>query len=153
MIFRAAVLSALVAASGPVLAQTQPTPSAAATGVGAPIGSRRATELVERYITDLHGRLGIKPGQGPQWDAFAAVMRDNAARQEAAYNDRNAQTVPLNAVDDLRGFAAMERARAADVDRLVPAFDALYQAMDPTQRAQADKVFQDVQRGRNRGRG
>ncbi len=148
----AAALLAAIAAP-PAGAQTQPASPGALTGTGSPIGGRRATERVERYITDLHGRLGIKPTQQPQWDAFAAVMRDNAAKQEAAYNERDTAAAPMTAIDDLKAYATMERNRAADVDRLVPAFEALYTAMDPAQRAQADKTFQDVQRRRPRNRG
>ena len=108
---------------------------------------KRAMERVEQHINDLHKRLAITPAQQTQWASFAEVMRQNARRMEASYADRQGRTATTTAVEDLRAYAAMERARAEDVERLVPAFDTLYQAMSPEQRASADKTFHDFQRG------
>ncbi len=45
----------------------------------------------------------------------------------------------------LRAYAATVQGHAADMQRLVPAFDALYATMTPDQRAAADRVFQQFE--------
>lgn len=147
----AAVLAATL--SMPVLAQpafaqaAAPPPGQAAVASSPAPDAKRAMQRVEGHIADLRKRLVITPAQEPQWRAFTDVMRQNATRMQASYADRQARTAPMTAVDDLRAYASMERARAEDVERLIPAFETLYQSMTPEQRAAADKTFHDFQRG------
>ncbi len=129
----------------PAVAQTAP-PAAAAIAP-ADANGRRAMGRVEQHITDLHKRMGITPAQQAQWNVFADIMRQNARRMEASYTDRQARAGSMTAVDDLKAYASMERARADDVERLIPAFDSLYQSMSTEQRAAADKTFHEFQRG------
>jgi protein CpxP len=105
-----------------------------------------AVPRVERQVASLQRRLRITPAQQPQWDAFTGVMRDNARHQEAAAAARAARPLTLTAPDDLRAHAAAAQAQADGMARLVPAFDALYAALSPEQRAAADQVFQQFER-------
>lgn len=100
---------------------------------------------VERRITGLQRRLKITPDQQPQWDAFTAVMRQNAAHMDALQHDRADKVTTMTASEDMRSYAEVARAHADDVQRLVPAFDALYTAMTPEQKVTADRTFHEFQ--------
>ena len=158
--FRHAALVVAALAAGPALAQgTAPAPNPAANpapsaSLAAPAvtSARPSLDRVERHIADLHRRLAITAAQQPQWDVFAGVMRQNAQRMQAAYAERAAKVASLSAPDDMRSYAELARAHADDVQRLVPAFDALYATMTPEQKATADKTFQQFQGRGERGR-
>ena len=126
----------------PVLAQ--PPPDAAAS-----VAARLAMDRVEKHIADLRLRLRITPAQQPQWDAFTGIMRQNAQHQEALHASGAAAG---SATDMLRAYAATLQGHAADMQRLVPAFDALYATMTPDQRAAADRVFQQFEARMEHGR-
>lgn len=127
--------------------QAQAAQAQAAPGAAGPQAMQApAVPRVERQIASLQRRLRITPAQQPQWDAFTGVMRDNARRQEAAAAARAARPLTLTAPDDLRAHAAAAQAQADGMARLVPAFDALYAALSPDQRAAADQVFQQFER-------
>lgn len=83
------------------------------------------------------------------WAAFAAVMRANASRMETAWIEHQTQAASMNAVVSLKAYAALERARVEDVERLVPPFEDLYRVLSPDQRAAADKTFREFQRNRH----
>lgn len=126
--------------------QAPATQAPAAQGAAGPQAMQApAVPRVERQIASLQRRLRITPAQQPQWDAFTGVMRDNGRRQEAAAA-RAARPLTLTAPDDLRAHAAATRAQADGMARLVPAFDALYAALSPDQRAAADQVFRQFER-------
>jgi protein CpxP len=92
---------------------------------------------IETNIASLHQRLQITPGQEAQFNAVANVMRENA-RAEAS-----APTQPPNvtAVDDLRAFIMYSEVELAGYKRLLPALEALYATMSPTQKRTADAIF------------
>ena len=135
----AGAAAACILATGAFAQPAPPSAPAVALGTASDATGKRAKERMEKHITELNRTLGITTAQQPQWEAFTAVMRQNAQRMETTYNERLKRTAPMSAVDDLKAYAALERARAEDVDRLIPRFEALYQAMSPEQRATADK--------------
>jgi protein CpxP len=154
----AALLGALALASpmgaaaaqsaGPAqLAQASPSPGAPAT---APQQTPRRSpaERVEARIKRLHDRLKITPAQEPQWNAVAQVMRDNAQAMQQAIQQRQ-QARGLTAVDDLKAYEAIADAHAQGLQKLVPAFQALYQSMSDEQKKEADAYFSQA---RHRGR-
>jgi len=106
---------------------------------------------VERHIAGLQRRLKITSAQQPQWEAFTAVMRQNAAHMEARQRDRAGRGAST-ALEDMRSYAEGARAHADDVQRLVPAFDALYAAMTAEQKAVADRTFHEFQERSGRAR-
>jgi periplasmic protein CpxP/Spy len=118
-----------------------------------PRGKQIATS-VERHIAELHKRLKIGAAQQPQWDAFAQVMRENAMHSDKLYKAR-ADAENMNALEDLRSYASIAQAHADDVQRLVPAFEALYSTLTPEQQRAADQAFKEFeQRGKHpAGRG
>ncbi len=140
-----ALLATLGLLSGPTWAQG----AAPADPGNAPAQASRPERgdavLVERRISELQRRLKITPEQQPQWDAFTAVMRQNAMHMQALQRDRADKVMAMAAPEDMRSYADVARAHADDLQRLVPAFDALYAAMTPEQKAMADRIFHDFQ--------
>jgi periplasmic protein CpxP/Spy len=98
---------------------------------------------VEQRITDLHARLQITPAQQPQWDQFIQVMRDNAQTMDQTFQHR-VQTMPaMTATENMQSYAQLASTNAQDAQKLVPAFQALYDTMSDTQKRTADQVFRD----------
>jgi len=112
---------------------------------------RGGTVQVERRISGLQRRLKITPEEQPQWDAFAGVMRQNSARMETLQQERADKVATMSASEDMRSYADVARAHADDLQRLAAAFDTLYAAMTPEQKAEADRTFHQFQ-GRGRVR-
>jgi hypothetical protein len=129
----------LAAVPLPGRTQAPPAPSASEAQTSAAPASQ-----IETRITELRKRLHITPAQQPQWEAFAQVMRENAARMETYFRDRLAAQ-KLNAVDSLRTYTALAQEHAEGMQRLLPAFEALYNAMSADQQRSADQAFRDFQ--------
>ena len=96
--------------------------------------------LVERRITDLHGKLHITSQQSQQWDQFAQVMRDNAREMDQVYKQRAEKLGSMSAVDNMQSYAQIEQQRAQDVQKLVPAFQTLYSSLSDQQKKTADQI-------------
>ncbi len=121
-------------------------PSSAATNSAAPAtaGAREAQyrdSAVEGRIKALHNQLKINKDQDAQWSAVADVMRDNAARLRAAYQERDTKKSGMSAVDDIRSYQAIIAQHADGLQKLADAFAPLYAAMTPAQQKNADAVF------------
>ena len=136
--FRTALLIAILAAAlAPAVPQTR--------AGEAPV-EKYAMERVEQHIQDLHKRLEITPAEEAPWAVFADTMRQNAVAMEQSYKEWQSRAPAMNALDEMRSYAAAVRLHADSVNRLVPAFEALYGAMTPAQRVLADKMFAELQR-------
>lgn len=139
-----AMLGAMLLATTPALM-----PSASAQPAVAPRkpasaeGADRIEARVEQRITQLHRRLQITAPQEPAWNAFAKVMRDNAASIEQAYQQRMAKLQTMSAVENLQTFAAIEQTRAKDIENLSTAFQSLYGQMSDDQKKIADQAFRN----------
>jgi len=105
--------------------------------------SQTMTQMAEQRITDLHARLKITAAQQAQWDQFAQVMRDNGKDLDAAYQQRAANFDKMNAVENMQSYAQIEQTRTQDMQKLVPAFQALYTSLSDQQKQQADQLFRN----------
>lgn len=152
------LLAAVTLLGGPALAQGNPPDVPAQATRPERANPERANPerggmvQAERRIAGLQRRLKVTPQQQPQWDAFTAVMRQNAAHMEALQHDRADKVTTMTASEDMRSYAEVARAHADDLQRLVPAFDALYAAMTPEQKITADRTFHEFQGRAGRGR-
>ncbi len=119
------------------------TPSIAAGPPPGPVTQAQAQQgagqppNVETSIAQLHQKLQIMPAQEPQFAAVAGVMRDNARAATAS----PPPAPGASAVDDLRAYIRYSEQELAGLKRLLPALDALYASLSPTQRKAADAVF------------
>jgi Spy/CpxP family protein refolding chaperone len=123
--------AALLMLPAAAMAQASPAPAAKA----APHNP------VEARIKSLHDTLRITAAQEPQWQAVAAVMRDNAKTVGALIKARVAKADAMNAIDDLHSYEAISDAHAAGVKTLTAAFEPLYAALSDAQKKSADAAF------------
>ena len=102
---------------------------------------------VEQRITDLHAKLQITAAQQPQWDRFTAVMRDNARSMVQGFDARVEKLPTMTAPESMQSYAAMSMEHATEMQKLVPAFTALYATMSDAQKKVTDTVFLDEAHG------
>ena len=94
---------------------------------------------VEVNIATLHQRLQITPAQEAQFNAVANVMRENARAEAGAPQQPPAGAT---AIDDLRAYIRYSEVELAGWKKMLPALEALYATLSPTQKKAADAVFQ-----------
>lgn len=145
----AAAIFALVALPGAALAQSAAaapasTASAAAASPMTPsdtAADKTMEQRVESHIKQLHAQLRITPAEQPQWERFAQVMRANARDMDQAFMQRAQQYPTMNAVQNMQSYEQIAQAHVEHLQKLVPAFDALYNAMPVQQQKLTDQVF------------
>jgi protein CpxP len=120
-------------------------PPAAASSplAGHPVAGKNAEERVEHRINELHAQLRITPAERPQWDKFAEVMRENARDMDQAFIQRSQQFQSMNALQNMQSYQQIADAHAQHLQKLVPAFEDLYNAMPEQQKRIADQVFRE----------
>jgi hypothetical protein len=121
---------------------TPPPPAAAASPMANhPVPGKNAEERVENRIKELHAQLRITSAEEPQWNQFADVMRDNARAMDQAFRERAQSFESMNAVQNMQSYEKLAQAHAQDLEKLVPAFQKLYDVMPDQQKQLADQVF------------
>jgi protein CpxP len=100
-----------------------------------------AERRVGNHINQLHAQLRITPAEQPQWDQFAQVMRDNARDMDQAFLQRGQQYPTMNAMQNMQSYEQIAEAHVRHLQKLVPAFDNLYNAMPEQQKQLTDQVF------------
>ena len=155
-------LAAGVAVLGlsPAFAQTsasgQPAPGAAPNAQPAPRAAPNAQEVqarTEARISALHDQLHISAAEEPNWQAFTAVMKQNASEQAASLQARQQNFAGMNAVQDLQSFADLTRQQGEQIGKLVGPFQTLYAQFSPDQKATADRIFHNYTSHGPRARG
>ena len=107
-----------------------------------PVHSDRGAQArVEKRISDLYKQLQITDAQKPQWEQFAQVMRDNAVSMETLYQDRASRLESMSAVENMQSYEKIAEQHAADMQKLLPAFEALYNSLSDRQKTAADRTF------------
>ncbi len=96
---------------------------------------------VEVRINELHSKLKITAAQEEQWNKVAEVMRENAAAMDPLIKARQEKENTLNAVEDLKSYAAITDAHATGLNKFIPVFEALYSGMSDEQKKIADSLF------------
>jgi hypothetical protein len=106
------------------------------------------TERVEARIKRLHDQLKITADQEAQWKIVADTMRDDAKAMQATIDERRSARATMTAVDDLRSYQKVAETHVQGLQKLIPAFQKLYDSMSPDQKKNADTVFGQQRRGR-----
>lgn len=109
----------------------------------------------ELRIKDMHSKLMIAAPQEAQWKVVAEVMLNNAKVMDQLTERRYEHARTMTAVDDLASYGEIAEAHAKGINRLVPAFSALYAMMSEAQKKEADNLFRhgdDAQRSGRSGR-
>jgi periplasmic protein CpxP/Spy len=137
----AAAVVALLALPAAALAQPAQSPAPAAPPADAsspmtsqPVPGKNTAERVQNHIKQLHAQLHITPAEQTQWDQFANVMRENARDMDQAFMQRAQQYSTMNAVQNMQSYQQIAEAHAQHLQKLVPAFDNLYNAMPEQQK-------------------
>ena len=141
----------------PATPQGAPPPAVSSPIAGHPVAGRNAEERVERRIAELRTQLRITPAEQQQWDQFAGVMRENARDMDQIFIQRAQQLDTMTALQNMQSYEQLAEAHAQHLQKLVAAFQTLYDAMPQQQRQLADQVFhanseqhaQQSHRGRN----
>ena len=146
--FASAAIIAVLALPAAALAQATQSPAPAAPPAAAsppmtsqPVPGKSMEERVENRIKQLHEQLQITPAEQSQWDQFAQVMRDNAREMDRAFMQRVQQYPTMNAVQNMQSYEAIAEAHAQHLQKLVPAFGNLYNAMPEQQKKLTDQIF------------
>jgi protein CpxP len=98
---------------------------------------------IEQRIKDMHSKLLISSAQQPQWDTFADVMRTNGRNMDQTFQQRLNTMPAMTAPENMQSYAQVATDHAQDMQKLVPAFQALYDTMSDSQKKTADQVFRD----------
>lgn len=117
------------------------TPGAAAQPAAPAQPSTSAEQHVDARIKQLHAQLHITSAQDSQWNQFAETMRDNARDMDEAAEQRAQQFPTMTAVDNMQSYEKLAEDHVQHLQKLIPAFQALYDAMSPEQKKTADQVF------------
>lgn len=142
MLLAAASLFVLPAsAASPSRQLAQASSSSSTPSAKEPVMRRSAAEFVEARIKSLHEQLKITKAEEPQWSAVAAAMRDSAKSVAALIAERAKKAKSMNAIDNLRSYEAIAKAHLDGIQKLLPAFEALYAVMPEAQKKLADTVF------------
>ncbi len=98
-------------------------------------------QAADQRIQALQQQLQITAEQMPQWNSFAQAMRDNASATDSLFRERAANTKTMNAVDNMKSYAAVARAYADNTEKLSDAFATLYNVLTDRQKQIADTMF------------
>jgi periplasmic protein CpxP/Spy len=131
----------------PALAQTSPStvasPNEETSSGAVPALPKSISEKVEQHIKQLHDQLGITVAEKSQWNQFAQVMRDNAARMHAAFAARAANVATMTATENMQSYSQLAQVHAANMQKLASAFQSLYNTFPEAQKKVADTVFRE----------
>ncbi len=135
-----ALFGALLVAA-PTLAQTSASPATTTKASTKTTAAKPAADPVETRITELHTKLKITSDQEANWGTFAQVMRDNAKAMDGMLQQRAQNLRSMTAIDDLKSYRDFTQAHADGLQKLIPAFQTVYDSMTPDQKKNADTVF------------
>jgi Domain of Unknown Function (DUF1520). len=115
-----------------------------------------AVEYTEAQIKQLQGALNITEAQQELWNNLTQVMRENAkdmdARQESrqkARAERAEDAQPLNAVEHMKLHSQITEAHLAQLEKLIPPFEAFYDSMSDQQKNITDIIFRTGKYGKH----
>jgi hypothetical protein len=130
-------------AQAPASQRAAPPAAAGSPMAGHPVAGKSAEERVENRINELHAQLRITPAEQQQWDQFAQAMRENAREMDQVLMQRSQQFQSMNALQSMQSYEQIAAAHAQHVQKLIPAFENLYNAMHDQQKRLADQVFRE----------
>ncbi len=89
----------------------------------------------------MHTQLKITEAEDKDWQKFADVMRANASDMKAAMQEREQQYPQMNALQNMESYQKLAETHAEHLQKLVSAFETLYNALPDDQKKVADQVF------------
>ncbi len=115
------------------------------------IASRTSSvEHTEAQIKELQGALNITAAQEGLWNNLTKAMRENAKDMEALNKEKAENTKAMNSVEHLRFHRQITEAHLAQLNKLIPPFEALYDSMSDQQKNITDIIFRTGKHGKSK---
>ena len=100
-----------------------------------------AVSHTEAQIKQLQGALNITDAQKELWNNLTEVMRENAKDMDARTKDMTGKAKTMNAVEHMKFHQQITEAHLAQLNKLIPPFEALYTSMSDEQKKTTDTIF------------
>ena len=107
-----------------------------------------AVEYTEAQIKKLQSTLNINEAQEPLWNNLTQVMRENAKEMDAMNKGRAENTEPMNAVEHMKFHSQITQSHLAQINKLIPPFEAFYNSLSDQQKNITDMVFRTGEYGK-----
>ena len=107
-----------------------------------------AVEYTEAQIKKLQSTLNITEAQKPLWNNLTQVMRENAKEMDAMNKGRTENTEPMNAVEHMKFHSQITQSHLAQINKLIPPFEAFYNSLSDQQKNITDMVFRTGEYGK-----
>lgn len=101
-----------------------------------------AVEYTEAQIKQLESTLNITEAQKGLWDNLTQVMRENAKEMDALNQERAENRATMNSVERMKFHSRITEAHLAQLNRLIPPFEAFYASLSDQQKNITDMIFQ-----------
>jgi hypothetical protein len=105
------------------------------------IARTSAVDYTEAQIKQLQGALNFTEAQKELWNNLTTVMRENAKDMDTLNKERAENTEPMNAVEHMKFHSKITEAHLAQLNKLIPPFEALYTSMSDEQKKTTDTIF------------
>jgi hypothetical protein len=109
-----------------------------------------AVESTEAQIKQLQGTLNITAAQQELWNNLTYVMRENAKDMDALNKERAEIDKAMDALEHMKFHRQITEAHLAQLNKLIPPFEALYVSMSDQQKNITDIVFRTGKYGRSK---
>jgi hypothetical protein len=109
-----------------------------------------AVEHTEAQIKQLQGALNITAAQEGLWNNLAQAMRENAKDMEVLNKDRAENAKAMNSVEHLKFHRQITEAHLAQLNKLIPPFEAFYDSMSDQQKNITDIIFRTGKYGKHK---
>jgi hypothetical protein len=114
------------------------------------VAKTSAVEQTEARIKQLQGALKITEAQTELWNNLTQVMRENAKEMDALTKERAENVKTMNAVEHMKLHSQITEAHLEQLQKFIPAFEALYDSMSDEQKKTTDTIFRTGKFGKNK---
>jgi hypothetical protein len=105
------------------------------------IAKPSAVAYTEARIKELQSTLKITEAQQELWNNLVQVMRENAKDMDAFTKERAENAKPMNALEHMKLHSQITEAHLAQLNKLIPPFEAFYNSMSDQQKNITDIIF------------
>jgi hypothetical protein len=109
-----------------------------------------AVEYTEAQIKQLQGALKITAAQEELWNNLTQVMRENAKDMDDLNKDRAENAKTMNAVEHMKFHSQTTETHLAQLEKLIPPFEAFYDSMSDQQKKTTDTIFRTGKHGKQK---
>jgi len=109
-----------------------------------------AVAYTEARIKELQSTLKITEAQQELWNNLVQVMRENAKDMDAFTKERAENAKPMNALEHMKLHSQITEAHLAQLNKLIPPFEAFYNSMSDQQKNITDIIFRTGKYGKQK---